>query len=50
MHGAEEFGLEISGTTMMNLESRHREKVQQLRANPMVRTALLLRSILRHGE
>jgi hypothetical protein len=30
----QEFGLEVSGTTTENLESRHREKVRQLRDNP----------------
>jgi hypothetical protein len=34
MQGAQEFGLEISGTMRANLEARHREKVQQLRDNP----------------
>ncbi len=30
----QEFGLEISGTTTANVETRHREKVQQLLDNP----------------
>jgi len=30
----QEFALEISGTIATDLESRHREKIQQLRANP----------------
>lgn len=31
---AQELALEISGTIATDLESRHREKIQQLRANP----------------
>ena len=34
LQGTEECAVEISGTTTANLEARHREKVQQLLANP----------------
>jgi hypothetical protein len=34
MQGDREFGLEVSGTISADVESRHREKVQQLRDNP----------------
>jgi hypothetical protein len=32
--GEQQFGLEVSGTMMNDVEARHRDKVRQLRDNP----------------